>query len=106
MDQSQGDNPSDSSTVIKAFEKRIDDLETEKRLLDEKQSASPQLAHSFDEIFERAMSFLANPWNIYQNGSLVMKKLVLRLAFKAPMAYDRRVGFERRKLLIFLGYSG
>ena len=85
---------SKSPTVIKALEKRVEKLETEKLLLAEKQAKSGTPRRSFEEIFELAMEFLASPWNIYKNGPLSMKRLVLRLAFKGPIAYDRENGFR------------
>jgi hypothetical protein len=40
------------------------------------------------------MRFLANPWNIWTNGNLTLKKIVLRMAFKAPLSYSRESGFR------------
>ncbi|GAA6176971.1 recombinase family protein [Sulfitobacter pacificus] len=85
---------SKSAAVVSAFEQRIEKLETEKLLLIEKQSQKANPKRSFDEIFELTTKFLASPWYLYKNGSLTAKRMVLRLAFKAPMAYHRESGFR------------
>ncbi len=85
---------SESATVIKALETRIESLETEKLLLTEKQVKSGAPRKSFEEVFELAMAFLANPWNLWEKGPFTLKRLVLRLAFKGPVTFDRENGFR------------
>ncbi|AUQ50900.1 hypothetical protein PhaeoP83_02650 [Phaeobacter inhibens] len=46
------------------------------------------------QIFELLREFLPNHWNIYDKGSLALKKTILKTAFKAPLAYDRQNGFR------------
>ncbi len=85
---------SQSLTVTKALEKRVEKLEAEKLLLAEKHAKSGQPRRSFEEILELAMRFLASFWNIYTNGPLGLKRLVFRLAFTGPVAHDRERGFR------------
>ena len=85
---------SENGSVIAAYEKRIAKLESEKLNLSEKLTKNDKPKHSFEEIFERASLFLSSPWNIYTNGTLTMKRLVLRLAFKGPLAFDKENGFR------------
>lgn len=84
------DNPS----VIAAYEKKIEKLETDKMLLADKVDQNAQPKHTLDEIFELSTQFLANPWNIWVNSNLTLKKTVLRMVFKAPLAYDKESGFR------------
>ncbi|WP_085847933.1 hypothetical protein [Pacificibacter marinus] len=56
----------------------------------EKKSTSKRTS---EQIFELAVQFLSNPWNIWENVDLTLKKTVLGLAFKAPLTYDRQNGF-------------
>jgi hypothetical protein len=46
------------------------------------------------EFIELSLDFLAKPWNIYENGSLLLKQTVLRLAFTEPLRYSRESGYR------------
>ncbi len=54
--------------------------------------------HTYEESFEHAMRFLANPWNIWKNSDLTLKRTVLRLAFVEPLLYCRNQGLRAPKL--------
>ena len=71
--------------VIAAYEKRLSKLETDKLVLAEKQQNGVKPAHSFDDLFELATSFLANPWKLWESGQLTLKRTVLRLAFSVSV---------------------
>ena len=94
---------SSNATVIAAFEKRIEELESQKLTLDEKrrQTTGPRL--NFTQVFEPAMTFLANPWKLYKNGSFTMKRLVLRLAFHGPVTYTRETGVRTAQPSVIFG---
>ena len=81
---------SDNDTVVKAYERKITELEKNKRLANQKLQNRGKPTHTFDEMFELAMRFLSSPWNIWAKGDLTMKKMVLRLAFTARISYDRK----------------
>ncbi len=51
----------DSPLVIRAFEKKIDDLQQRKLVLEEKRETCGQKLHPFDEMYRTAMQFLAKP---------------------------------------------
>ncbi|MEM6616037.1 MAG: hypothetical protein AAF619_05890 [Pseudomonadota bacterium] len=54
-----------SDTAICAYERRISKLEREKLIKAEK-LATPTAPHRpFDEMFELALAFIANPWNLW-----------------------------------------
>ena len=53
-----------SLTAVSAYERRIVKLEKEKRLLAEKLEIKTDSKRPFDEMFELAFSFLANPWKL------------------------------------------
>ncbi len=80
--------------VATALETKIAQIEDQKLILQEKlaQSAKPREAKPHD--FELLRRFLSNPWDIYNNGTLAMKKTVLKLAFTAPLSFDRKTGFR------------
>ena len=80
--------------MVAAYEKKIAKLERDKLVLVDKMDQNAKPKHTPEEIFELSMAFLANPWIIWKNGDLTLKKTVLRLVFKAPLAYSRENGFR------------
>ena len=86
-----------SSSVVKAYERRISKLEREKAVLEEKALIAADQPHTQEETFELAMRFLSNYWNIWKNGDLTMRKTVLRLAFLGPLPYSRIEGLRTPK---------
>ncbi|WP_237072609.1 hypothetical protein [Pseudaestuariivita rosea] len=83
-----------NSKVISALESKITKLEENKLRLNDQLTQNAQPRHTMDEIFELLMSYLSSPWNIYEKGGLLMKKTILKTAFAAPLAYDRKQGFR------------
>lgn len=86
-----------SPSVIQAYEKRIDKLERQKIRLSEQSARSVPPQGRFEEFIEHALHFLANPWNIYEKGSLVLKRTVLKLVFAEPLRYSRETGYRTAK---------
>lgn len=79
---------------MSAYEKRIAELERSKLVLEEqRQNAAPR-AGTFDELFELAMSFLANPSKLWVLGKLEYQKLVLRLTFADRLVWCPETGFK------------
>ncbi len=78
---------SESQTVVKAIEAKIEKLEREKISLAEKaREPLPNVGRS-EECIELAMKFLARPWDIYKNGNYAVRQTVLRLAFSEPLTF-------------------
>ena len=65
--------------------------------LTEKLQNQSKPKHAFDEMFELAMNFLANPWNLWDSGQINLRKAVLRLAFSERITYLRNEGFRTPK---------
>ena len=86
----EGDGP----RLVSALETRIAKLEKQKRLMKEKLRRNTKPRHGFDEAFEPACAFLANPYNLWASGQFTAQKLVLRLGFQDRIAYDRNAGFR------------
>ncbi len=86
--------------LITAYEDRLRSLETQKLELSEKceKNGAPQA--TFEEMFERAKLFLANPQKIWENGDFEEKRTVLKLAFSDNLAYQRNQGFRTPKTSI------
>ena len=52
---------------------------------------------SFEDMFEHACQFLANPWKIWNNGDLAQRRTVLKLAFSERQYYCRKEGLRTQK---------
>ena len=86
-----------SPTVITAFEKRIEKLERQKLVMDEKLQNQGKPEHPFQEMFELAMQFFASPYKIWASGDFEYKRMVLKLAFSERLYYRRKEGFRTPK---------
>ena len=84
----------DSDSVVRAYEKRIGDLETERMVLRERIEKCGTPAKTYEDTFEHSMVFLANPWILWENGSIEHRQTVLKLAFADQLAYCRESGFR------------
>ena len=78
--------------MVAAYENQISDLEREKALLIEKAADICSPVRPFDEMFEHAMQFLANPYEIWVKGDLTTKRTVVRLVYTAPLVVSRKTG--------------
>ena len=87
----------DNDRVAKAFEARIEKMEREKLVLEEITAKTGKPKHTYEELFELAMGFLASPWKIWTSGDFAMKRIVLRLAFSERIAYSRENGLRTPK---------
>ncbi len=86
-----------STTVQRAFERKVEKLERDKLIIEEKLSQKLGPKRSFDEMFELAMQFLANPWKLWASDRIEDKRTVLKLAFSERLAYCRNSGFRTPK---------
>lgn len=82
----------ESKDIVGAYENKISVLQSEKALVDAETSNISTPEHSFEEMFELSMRFLANPYEIWKNGSYTLKRVVLRLVFSAPLKFSRKDG--------------
>ena len=83
---------SSSPSVVRALEKKIETLESERLLLIERSQRKHNTEYTFDELFELSLRFLSNPWNIWQTRRFELQRLVLRLAFCDHLSYCRESG--------------
>ncbi len=83
-----------SDAVVAACEKRIVQLERSKLVLAEKRENIGRPQRPFEEMFELAFSFLANPSKLWRSGKFELQKLVLRLTFADHLAWCPNDGFR------------
>jgi site-specific DNA recombinase len=88
----------DSSTVISAYERKVDELERQKLVLAEKTARCGTMAKSFDDSVRTAFEFVANPWNLWENGNLNDKRIVLKLTLATHLQYDWNEGVRTPEL--------
>ena len=84
----------DSPTVIGAYERKIGELEREKLVLAENVAKCGTPVRGYDEVFQTAMSFLANPWKLWETGALEDRRAMLKLVFAGNLVYARKTGFQ------------
>jgi hypothetical protein len=53
------------------------------------------------EFIELALEFLSNPWNIWKNGGLAVRRVVLRLVFSEPLEWVRKEGYSNAQTITF-----
>ena len=84
----------DSQTMIKAYEKRVKQMETDKAILVEKSSQSMRPMRSYDAALRTALDFIASPYKLWDSGRLSDRRAVLKLAFPGGFQYHRNRGLR------------
>lgn len=87
----------DSENIVTIFERRIEWLEHDKRLIEERVQKAVAPAKGLEETFELTLRFLSSPWKIYEKGQLDLRRTVLKLVFCEPLTYDRMEGLRTAK---------
>jgi site-specific DNA recombinase len=100
----------DSTTVMKALERRVEELEQRKLVLAEAITKCGTPLRDYDSNFRTALGFLANPWNLWQSDRLEDKRAVLKLTFSDLLRYNRLEGFRTPEIAfpfkMLEGFSG
>lgn len=89
-----------AAPVIAAYEKKIASLAEERLLVAEKLEQIAPPPERFEQMFELAWRFLSSPWKIWRSEVLHLQRLVLRLAFASPLAFDRKTGYRTPDLAL------
>ena len=67
-------------------------LEKEKLLITEKVQNQTQSKGTFEEKLEPVLQFLTNPWKLWENGNIHLRRKILKMAFLERISYDRFEG--------------
>jgi site-specific DNA recombinase len=86
-----------SASTVSAYERRIAKLEKEKLIASERLNQKPGPRRPFEEMFELACDFLANPCNLWKTESAAARKMVLKLTLAERLEYCRKSGFRTPK---------
>ena len=87
-------------SVVRAFEQRVQKLETDKAAIKERIAQCGRPAHSFDDTLRTALAFVSRPWNLWASGDLESQKTVLKLTFADRLQYARGEGFRTASLTL------
>ncbi len=81
-----------NSTVIGTYEKKISNLEHQKAVLADQLANQAEPKGSYEEKLEPVLTFLANPWKLWETGHIALRRTVLKLAFADRIHYHRNEG--------------
>ncbi len=84
--------------VVQKIEDKLEDMEQNKLAIVQKCGNLGKPKRGYSEMFEHALKFLSNPWNIWENGSFLDRRNVLKLAFTGQIPYTRKNGFSNTKI--------
>ncbi len=87
----------DSTALIKAYEGRLQDMERQKAIWQEKFTQTDGPTAPFNKIYRTAFEFLSNPWKLWGSERLEDKRAVLKLVFAERLPYDRNRGYRTAK---------
>jgi site-specific DNA recombinase len=97
----------ESTTVIRAYEGKIAEIEMNKLKLRDQMIHRSQPKGKFDDVLELSLQFLANPWKLWESGHITLRRTVLRLAFTERLQYHRKTGARTPKTaLVFKALGG
>jgi len=89
---------SESPTVISRYEQEIEMLEREKLVIVEKTSRCGTALPDYGATFRTAFEFLANPCELWRNGTYQDKAIVLKLTLDTHLEYDWNEGVRTPEL--------
>ncbi len=84
----------DNQNVVAAYEKRIQSLEDDKAVLQEKIEKCGCALPDFDESYRTTFKLLENPHGIWVSGGIEDKITALKLVFAERLQYDHKEGFR------------
>ncbi len=80
-------------TLIELYERRIKELEMQRRVLAAQARAMSGVDTSFESAVGTVFDFIRNPHGIWVNGDLQDKRLVMKLAFAKKLPFSRENKF-------------
>ena len=86
--------------VQRALEKKVELLEAEKLLAEEKLAGSGRIEGSYESRLRTALGFLANPYSVWKKGEIEERRAVLKLTFADRLRYKRGEGFRTANLTL------
>lgn len=78
-----------STTVSQRLESRVEELEKQKLLLEDKMEKTARPRKTYDKMYRTAMDFLLNPHKYWACGDFSQKRNVLKLVLADRLTWDR-----------------
>lgn len=89
-----------NAAVVSRYEDKIDELERRKIVLAEQLAKQAEPKGSFEEKLEPVLTFLSNPWKLWESGHVCLRRTVLKLAFADRLSYCRKEGARTPKIAL------
>lgn len=89
-----------NATVIRSYENKITELERSKIVFAGQLANQAKPKGKFEDQLEPALTFLANPWKLWQTGHIGVRRTVLKLAFQDRIQYCRKQGPRTPKIAL------
>ncbi|GAB5449606.1 MAG: hypothetical protein Gyms2KO_44790 [Gymnodinialimonas sp.] len=89
-----------SESVIPLYEGEIVALERGKAVLVEQMEKTEEPAGNFEEKLEPVLTFLANPFKLWESGHIELRRTVLKLAIADRVLYCRNEGARTTKIAL------
>jgi site-specific DNA recombinase len=96
----------ENALVVQKIEDKINQMEQNKLAIVQKCGILAGPKRGYSEMFELALLFLSSPWNIWENGSFIDRRNVLKLAFTGQVPYTRENGFSNPKISLAFSVLG
>ena len=87
-------------TVISAFERKINQYQDEKLVMEEKIEQCGRPIKGFDEIYRTAVEFLAKPHTLWASEHYEHKRALLKMAFVGRLKYVRNEGYRTAQIAL------
>jgi site-specific DNA recombinase len=99
-----------NASVIRSYEAKVSELERQKLVLAEQMTKQVDHPGKFEKSLELALSFLSNPWKLWETGQISLRRTVLKLAFSERIKYTRNEGARTPEIAlpfkVLAGFSG
>jgi len=89
-----------NARVIQTYEAKIAELEKSKALAADQLAKQAEPKGSFEEHLEPVLTFLANPWKLWETGHTALRRTVVKLAFTDRLEYCRKEGPRTPKIAL------
>ena len=87
-----------NATVMRALEEKIEQLEKQKLVLEEKITSAEKPQRPFEQMYRTAIEFLSNPYKLWAFGGFQDKRAVLKMAFLDRLIWDRKGMYRTAQL--------
>lgn len=87
-----------SDSVVRAYEKRIQEMEMQKAIMRDKIANCGKPLKGFNETYRTAFDFLANPCKLWHSPYIEDRRAVLKLVFAEKLPYARGEGYRTAQI--------